>query len=188
MSWIRAHPALWRALLVLYYLAVLVGLDRDVRPWRLFHAAICLSGILSESHRTNRSLGPQGPERDRTHQRRQTLTYGELRRRSDALAAHLTKRFGDDRAPIAVLGHREPEMLIAFLGAVKSGRPVCADGHGFASATHRSDSGNFAPALPLTPKTSQNFPVRAAPLRSVCKATTHFTFCSPAAAPANRKA
>jgi D-alanine--poly(phosphoribitol) ligase subunit 1 len=53
----------------------------------------------------------------------QRLTYGELRRRSDALAAHLTKRFGDNRTPIAVLGHREPEMLIAFLGAIKSGRP-----------------------------------------------------------------
>ena len=52
-----------------------------------------------------------------------TLTYGELRRRSDALASYLTKRFSDDRRPIAVLGHREPEMLIAFLGAVKSGRP-----------------------------------------------------------------
>jgi D-alanine--poly(phosphoribitol) ligase subunit 1 len=52
-----------------------------------------------------------------------TLTYGELRRRSDALACYLTERFGDDRGPIVVLGHREPEMLIAFLGAVKSGRP-----------------------------------------------------------------
>jgi D-alanine--poly(phosphoribitol) ligase subunit 1 len=52
-----------------------------------------------------------------------TLTYGELRRRSDGLASYLTKRFGDDRRPIAVLGHREPEMLIAFLGVVKSGRP-----------------------------------------------------------------
>ena len=51
------------------------------------------------------------------------LTYGELRRRSDGLASYLAKRFGDDRRPIAVLGHREPEMLIAFLGAVKSGRP-----------------------------------------------------------------
>lgn len=51
------------------------------------------------------------------------LTYGELRRRSNALAAHLTERFGDDRAPIAVLGHREPEMLVAFLGAAKSRRP-----------------------------------------------------------------
>jgi D-alanine--poly(phosphoribitol) ligase subunit 1 len=53
----------------------------------------------------------------------QRLTYGELRRRSDALAVHLAKRFGDDRSPIAVLGHREPEILIAFLAAVKSHRP-----------------------------------------------------------------
>jgi len=52
-----------------------------------------------------------------------TLTYDELRRRSDGLASYLTKRSSDDRRPIAVLGHREPEMLIAFLGAVKSGRP-----------------------------------------------------------------
>ena len=50
-----------------------------------------------------------------------TLTYGELRRRSDGLASFLRKRFGDDHRPIAVLGHREPEMLIAFLGAAKSG-------------------------------------------------------------------
>src|SRR5216117_2706898 len=55
-----------------------------------------------------------------------SLTYGELCRRSDALAAYLAERFGDDRAPIAALGHREPEMLIAFLGAVKSGRPYVA--------------------------------------------------------------
>ena len=52
-----------------------------------------------------------------------SLTYGELCRRSDALALYLAERFGDDRRPIAALGHREPEMLIAFLGAVKSGRP-----------------------------------------------------------------
>ena len=52
-----------------------------------------------------------------------TLTYGELRERSDGLASYLTKRFSDDCRPIAVLGHREPEMLIAFLGVVKSGRP-----------------------------------------------------------------
>jgi D-alanine--poly(phosphoribitol) ligase subunit 1 len=52
-----------------------------------------------------------------------TLTYGELRGRSDGLASYLTNRFGDDRRPIAVLGHREPEMLVAFLGTVKSGRP-----------------------------------------------------------------
>jgi D-alanine--poly(phosphoribitol) ligase subunit 1 len=52
-----------------------------------------------------------------------TLTYGELRRSSDELASYLAQRFSDDRRPIAVLGHREPEMPIAFVGTVKSGRP-----------------------------------------------------------------
>lgn len=51
------------------------------------------------------------------------LTYGELGRRSHSLAVQITERCGDDRSPIAVLGHREPEILIAFLAAVKSGRP-----------------------------------------------------------------
>jgi D-alanine--poly(phosphoribitol) ligase subunit 1 len=51
------------------------------------------------------------------------LTYGELRKRSDALASYLAERFGDDLSPIAVLGHREPEMLIAFIASAKSGRP-----------------------------------------------------------------
>jgi D-alanine--poly(phosphoribitol) ligase subunit 1 len=51
------------------------------------------------------------------------LTFGELRNRSDALACYLTQRLGNDHSPIAVLGHREPEILIAFVGTVKSGRP-----------------------------------------------------------------
>ncbi|MCE9611574.1 MAG: D-alanine--poly(phosphoribitol) ligase subunit DltA [Chthoniobacter sp.] len=51
------------------------------------------------------------------------LTYGELLARSDALAAWLARELGASRAPVAVHGHKEPEMLIAFLGAVKSGRP-----------------------------------------------------------------
>jgi D-alanine--poly(phosphoribitol) ligase subunit 1 len=63
------------------------------------------------------------PERIAHLSGERTLTYGELRRGSDGLASYLTERFGDDHRPIAVLGHREPEMLIAFLGAVKSGRP-----------------------------------------------------------------
>jgi D-alanine--poly(phosphoribitol) ligase subunit 1 len=63
------------------------------------------------------------PERIAHVSGERTLTYGELRRSSDGLASYLTERFGEDRRPIAVLGHREPEMLIAFLGVVKSGRP-----------------------------------------------------------------
>jgi D-alanine--poly(phosphoribitol) ligase subunit 1 len=91
------------------------------------------------------------------------LSYGELRRRSDALAACLTKRFGDDRAPVAVLGHREPEMLIAFLGAVKSGRPyVPLD---TVLPQHRIDKilDISRPALLLTPKDVARLPDSAEP-------------------------
>jgi D-alanine--poly(phosphoribitol) ligase subunit 1 len=51
------------------------------------------------------------------------LTFGRLGAHANALAAQLLERCGNDRAPVAVLGHREPEMLVAFLGVVKSGRP-----------------------------------------------------------------
>ena len=51
------------------------------------------------------------------------LTYGELLARSNAVAAWLDSQLGDRRVPVAVRGHKEPEMLVAFLGAVKSGRP-----------------------------------------------------------------
>ena len=51
------------------------------------------------------------------------VTFGQLGAHANALAAQLLERFGEDRAPVAVLGHREPEMLIAFIGVVKAGRP-----------------------------------------------------------------
>jgi D-alanine--poly(phosphoribitol) ligase subunit 1 len=52
-----------------------------------------------------------------------TLTYRELWERSDALAAYFTERHPGDKSPVAIVGHKEPEMLIGFLAAVKSGRP-----------------------------------------------------------------
>src|SRR3984957_8007050 len=52
-----------------------------------------------------------------------TLSYSELAKRSDALAACFTERYSGDPSPVAILGHKEPEMLIGFLAAVKSGRP-----------------------------------------------------------------
>ena len=51
------------------------------------------------------------------------LTYAELCQRSDAVAAHLLRTLPDDGAPVAVFGHKEPEMLIGFLGAVKARHP-----------------------------------------------------------------
>ena len=52
-----------------------------------------------------------------------TLTYAELRRRSDALAASIVSRLPGDRSPIVVVGHKEPEVLIGLLGVAKSGVP-----------------------------------------------------------------
>jgi D-alanine--poly(phosphoribitol) ligase subunit 1 len=52
-----------------------------------------------------------------------SLTYRELSRRSDALAAQLGRLLPRDRSPVVILGHKEPEMLIGFLGAIKSGHP-----------------------------------------------------------------
>ncbi len=49
------------------------------------------------------------------------LTYGELCRRSDALAAQLVGSLAE-RAPVVVLGHKEPELIVAYLGVIKSGR------------------------------------------------------------------
>jgi D-alanine--poly(phosphoribitol) ligase subunit 1 len=50
-----------------------------------------------------------------------TLTYGELCKRSDALAANLAGSL-PEKSPVVVLGHKEPELLIAYLGVIKSGR------------------------------------------------------------------
>ena len=50
-----------------------------------------------------------------------TLTYGELCRRSDALALHLAGSL-PEKSPVVVLGHKEPELLVAYLGVIKSGR------------------------------------------------------------------
>src|SRR4051794_28175965 len=51
------------------------------------------------------------------------LTWRELIERANAFAAWLDCELGENRAPIVVRGHKEPEMLVAFLGTVKSGRP-----------------------------------------------------------------
>ncbi|MBV9489665.1 MAG: D-alanine--poly(phosphoribitol) ligase subunit DltA [Verrucomicrobia bacterium] len=62
------------------------------------------------------------PERIAHVSQDRTLTYAQLAQQSDALARYFTERFPGDHSPVAVIGHKEPELLIAFLGAVKSGR------------------------------------------------------------------
>jgi D-alanine--poly(phosphoribitol) ligase subunit 1 len=51
------------------------------------------------------------------------LTYADLRRGSDAVAAFIRRALPDDRSPLLVAGHKEPEMLLAFLGSAKAGHP-----------------------------------------------------------------
>lgn len=52
-----------------------------------------------------------------------TLTYAELRRRSDAVASELGDLLPDDESPVAVVGHKEPELVVAFVGCAKAGHP-----------------------------------------------------------------
>jgi D-alanine--poly(phosphoribitol) ligase subunit 1 len=66
--------------------------------------------------------GTSAPNRAAHISAGRTLTYGELVQSSDALASDLLKTLPQDRSPVVVLGHKEPEMLIGFLGALKSGR------------------------------------------------------------------
>ena len=54
---------------------------------------------------------------------REPLTYGALHARARRLAAHLRGELPSDHSPLIVLGHKEPEMLVGFLGAVGSGHP-----------------------------------------------------------------
>jgi len=51
------------------------------------------------------------------------LTYADLGSGSDAVAAFLQRSLGDDASPVVVIGHKEPEMLVGFLGAAKSKHP-----------------------------------------------------------------
>lgn len=57
------------------------------------------------------------------------LSYRELWDYSDRLAAWLlaqdTENIADEKAPVAVYGHKHPWMLACFLACVKSGRAYC---------------------------------------------------------------
>ncbi len=54
----------------------------------------------------------------------QTLTYGELKNKSDALAYFLQDEYRhiDKERPVLVYGHMDPLMLICFISANKTGR------------------------------------------------------------------
>jgi D-alanine--poly(phosphoribitol) ligase subunit 1 len=80
------------------------------------------------------------------------LTFGQLGTRSNTLATHILEQYGNDRAPVAVIGHREPEMIVAFLGAVKSGRPYVPIDTALPDERIRHILAISRPALVLTPQ------------------------------------
>lgn len=49
------------------------------------------------------------------------ITYQKLWELSDSLAAFIKRDLKEDQSPIIVYGHKNPLMLVAFLGCVKSG-------------------------------------------------------------------
>src|SRR5258708_24070892 len=51
------------------------------------------------------------------------LTYSEVVRGWDAVGAHVQRTLRDDGSPVIVRGHKEPEMLLGFLGCIKAGHP-----------------------------------------------------------------
>lgn len=51
------------------------------------------------------------------------ISYNELISKSDALACYLIEKFGKDKTPILIYGHKEFEMIISFLACMKSGHP-----------------------------------------------------------------
>jgi D-alanine--poly(phosphoribitol) ligase subunit 1 len=51
------------------------------------------------------------------------LTYAELIQRSAATAAFIWHELHHDGSPVVVYGHKEPEMLVAFLGSAQAGHP-----------------------------------------------------------------
>lgn len=59
------------------------------------------------------------------HSRAGEITYGELWKRSDAIAHFLDSEMGPEKMPVIVYGHKSPQMLECFLGCVKSGRAYC---------------------------------------------------------------
>lgn len=53
------------------------------------------------------------------------LTYQELDVYSGRLANFIQRSCGADKSPVVVYGHKQIEMILCFLAAVKSGRPYC---------------------------------------------------------------
>jgi D-alanine--poly(phosphoribitol) ligase subunit 1 len=69
------------------------------------------------------AFGRAFPDRLALRSRDAVLTWGDLIGRSDALAVAIADADLTPGSPIILRGHKEPEMLIGFLGCAKAGHP-----------------------------------------------------------------
>jgi len=67
--------------------------------------------------------GVERPDRVALVSGSRRVTYGELIGRAHGLAAHLSSALADDGSSVAVVGHKEPEMVMGFLAAALAGHP-----------------------------------------------------------------
>lgn len=51
----------------------------------------------------------------------ESINYRELNESSNSIAGWIAKHKGNDKSPVVVLGHMQPEMITVFLGCVKAG-------------------------------------------------------------------
>src|SRR5436309_2411858 len=79
------------------------------------------------------------------------VTYRELIAGSNAVGAHLAATLPDDGAPVAIVGHKEPEMLMGFLGCLKAGHPYVPLDTGLPSRRIQSATEVARVPLSLTP-------------------------------------
>ena len=63
------------------------------------------------------------PDRPAHFNHRGVMTYSELLVRSNAVASSFARDLPADRTPVAILGHKEHEMLVGFVASIKSGHP-----------------------------------------------------------------
>jgi len=63
------------------------------------------------------------PDRAAHKSEGRVLTYEMLVHQARSLAAALSVMLPDDRSPIAIVGHKQPEMLVGFLGAALARHP-----------------------------------------------------------------
>ena len=79
-------------------------------------------------------------------------SYSELSRRSHAVAAHVAREAGPRQRPVAVIGHKQPEMVQAFIGCLKAGHPYVPIESSMPPARIEAILGNLEKPLVLTPE------------------------------------